>query len=136
MCFPFRFKTLPNEYHCLMMIPPFLLLSILSPLVLPRRVVVLDFGDELGGEDVDLLVGAVEQAQRPELACRRRVVVSGRFGFLAAVCGLQGCDFGGLGGRDRCERTLPLVPLLVCIAYSNWGQAYLLPVVQALVVVL
>lgn len=89
-----------------MMIPPFSLLSILSPLVLPRRVVVLDFGDELGREDVDLLVGAVEQAQRPELACRRRVVVSGRFGFLAAVCGLQSCDLGGLRGRDWCERVL------------------------------
>lgn len=68
----------------------------LAPLILPRSVVVLDFGDELGGEDVDLLVGAVQQAQRADLAGGRRVVVSGRLGFLAAVCGLQSCDFGGL----------------------------------------
>lgn len=94
MCFPFRPKNRAAPYHCLMMIPT---LSIpLAPLVLPRSVVVLDFGNELGGVDVDLLVGAVEQTQRPELACSRRVLVSGQLGFLAAVCGLQSCDFGGL----------------------------------------
>lgn len=103
------------------MIPPFLLLSILSPLVLPRRVVVLDFGDELGGEDVDLLVGAVEQAQRPELACRRRVLVSGRFGFLAAVCGLEGCDLGGLreGETGVSECFLLLLPPCLCCVFTR-----------------
>jgi hypothetical protein len=62
---------------------------------LPRTVHVRDLGNELGGEDVDLLVGAVQQAQCPDLVGRGRVV-SGGFGFLAAVGGLEGCDFGGL----------------------------------------
>jgi hypothetical protein len=62
---------------------------------LPRTVHVRDLGNELGGEDVDLLVGAVQQAQCPNLVGRGRVV-SGGFGFLAAVGGLEGCDFGGL----------------------------------------
>ena len=61
----------------------------------------LDFGDELGGEDVDLLVGAVQQAQCPDLVGGGRVV-SGGFGFLAAVSGLEGCDFGGLREQKIC----------------------------------
>jgi len=56
---------------------------------------VLDFGDELGGENVDFLVSAVQQAQSPDLVCGGRVV-SGGFGFLATVGGLECCDFGGL----------------------------------------
>lgn len=67
----------------------------LAALLLPGTVHVLDFRDELGGENVDLLVGAVQQAQCPDLVGGGRVV-SGGFGFLAAVGGLQGCDFGGL----------------------------------------
>lgn len=55
----------------------------------------LNFGEELGRADVDLLVGAVQQAQCSDLVGRGHVV-SGCFGFLAAVCGLEGCDFGGL----------------------------------------
>lgn len=62
---------------------------------LPGTVHVRDLGDELGGEDVDLLVGAVQQAKCPDLVCGGRVV-SGGFGFLAAVGGLESCDFGGL----------------------------------------
>jgi hypothetical protein len=62
---------------------------------LPGTVHVRDLGDELGGEDVDLLVGAVQQAQCPDLVGGGRIV-SGGFGFLAAVSGLESCDFGGL----------------------------------------
>jgi len=62
---------------------------------LPRTVHVRDLGNELGREDVDLLVGAVQQAQCPDLIGRGRVVSRG-FGFLAAVSGLESCDFGGL----------------------------------------
>jgi hypothetical protein len=65
------------------------------PLRLPRTVHVRDLGNELGREDVDLLVGAVQQAQSPDLIGRGRVVSRG-LGFLAAVSGLESCDFGGL----------------------------------------
>jgi hypothetical protein len=56
---------------------------------------VLNFGEELGGADVDFLVGAVQQAQCSDLVGGGHVV-SGCFGFLAAERGLEGCDFGGL----------------------------------------
>jgi hypothetical protein len=59
---------------------------------------VLDFRKELGREDVDFLVGAVQQAQCPNLIGGGRVV-SGCFGILAAVSGLEGCDFGSLMGE-------------------------------------
>jgi hypothetical protein len=62
---------------------------------LPRTIHVRDLGNELGREYVDLLVGAVQQAQCSDLVGRGRVV-SGGFGFLAAVGGLESCDFGGL----------------------------------------
>jgi hypothetical protein len=76
--------------------PPNRLPTYLAALLgLPGTVHVRNLGDELGGEDVDLLVGAVQQAQCPDLVCGRRVV-SGGFGFLAAVSGLESCDFGGL----------------------------------------
>jgi hypothetical protein len=74
---------------------PALYLAARLRLRLPGTVHVRDLGDELGGEDVDLLVGAVQQAQCPDLVCGGRVV-SGGFGFLAAVGGLESCDFGGL----------------------------------------
>jgi hypothetical protein len=67
---------------------------------LPRTIHVRDLGNELGREDVDLLVGAVQQAQRSDLVGRGRVV-SGGFGFLAAVGGLESCDFGGLSVRQN-----------------------------------
>ena len=55
----------------------------------------LNFREELGGTDVDFLVGAVQQAQCSDLVGGGHVV-SGCFGFLAAERGLEGCDFGGL----------------------------------------
>jgi hypothetical protein len=73
----------------------------LAALGLPGTVHVLNFGEELGGEDVDFLVGAVQQAQCSDLVGGGRVV-SGCLGFLAAISGLEGCDFGGLLGRS-CE---------------------------------
>ena len=75
--------------------PAFPLAALLG---LPGTVHVRDLGDELGGEDVDLLVGAVQQAQCPDLVCGGRIV-SGGFSFLAAVGGLESCDFGGLVKR-------------------------------------
>ena len=62
----------------------------------------LNFREELGGTDVDFLVGAVQQAQCSDLVGGGHVV-SGCFGFLAAVCGLESCDFGGLFERVYCE---------------------------------
>jgi hypothetical protein len=75
----------------------------LAALRLPGTVHVLNFRKELGGEDVDFLIGAVQQAQCSDLVGGGRVV-SGCFGFFAAVSGLEGCDFGGLEGeKRRCE---------------------------------
>lgn len=62
----------------------------------------LNFGEELGRADVDFFVGAVQQAQCSDLVGGGHVV-SGCFGFLAAVCGLEGCDLGGLFGGLNCE---------------------------------
>jgi hypothetical protein len=76
------------------------ILSSLAALRLPRPVHVLKFRKELGGEDVDFLVGAVQQAKCPNLVGGGRVV-SGCFGFFAAVSGLEGCDFGGLEWKKR-----------------------------------
>lgn len=91
----------------------------------------LNFGEELGGADVDFLVGAVQQAQCSDLVGGGDVV-SGCFGFLAAVCGLEGCDFGGLLGGNCEQKDVPMR-----IAGLSMGSyAHLLPVVQALVVVL
>ena len=67
----------------------------LAGLWLPGTVHVLNFREELGGTDVDFLVGAVQQAQCSDLVGGGHVV-SGCFGFLAAERGLEGCDFGGL----------------------------------------
>lgn len=102
----------------------------LAGLWLPGTVHVLNFGEELGGTDVDFLVGAVQQAQCSDLVGGGHVI-SGCFGFFAAECGLKGCDFGGLLGvivsigchSAHCEAARGL-------------YAHLLPVVQALVVVL
>lgn len=49
---------------------------------------VFNFGQELGGEDVDFLVGAVQQAECSDLVGGGRVVF-GCLEFLTAVCGLQ-----------------------------------------------
>lgn len=49
---------------------------------------VFDFGQELGGEDVDFLVGAVQQAECSDLVGGGRVVV-GCLEFLTTVCGLK-----------------------------------------------
>jgi len=101
---------------------------------------VLNFGNELGGENVDLLVGTVQQAQCPDLVCGGRVV-SGSFGFLAAVSGLKCCDFGGL----RVNAFVSLMSSLLGLSFPHpralseciiWGMAHLFPVVQTLVVVL
>lgn len=64
----------------------------------------LNFGEELGGKDVDFLVGAVQQAECSDLVGGGRVV-SGCLGFLAAVCGLESCDFGSLFA-GKCESSV------------------------------
>jgi hypothetical protein len=86
-----KHQVLPKNHH----------LAARLRLQLPRTIHVRDLGNELGREDVDLLVGAVQQAQCSDLVGRGRVV-SGGFGFLAAVGGLESCDFGGLRTR-KCE---------------------------------
>lgn len=55
----------------------------------------LDLGEELGGEDVDFLVGAVQQAECSDLVGGGRVVF-GCLEFLAAVCGLESGNLGCL----------------------------------------
>lgn len=49
---------------------------------------VFNFRQEFGGEDVDLLVGAVQQAECSDLVGGGRVVF-GCLEFLTAVCGLK-----------------------------------------------
>jgi len=74
--------------------------ALAAALRLPRPVHVLDLRKEPGSTNVDLLVGAIQQAQCPDLVGGGHVV-SGCFGFLAAVSGLESCDFGSLFGKNE-----------------------------------
>ena len=73
----------------------------LRPLVTPRRIIMRNLRQHCRSLNLHLLILPVQQSQTPDLPRRARRRVAGRFGFFAAVGGLEGCDFGCLGITER-----------------------------------